>query len=281
MSGAQRGILLRPFDPDRDVPDVVALVNEAARAQGGPVTDEAEQRHILELPDHEPRRDRWMAVDARGRPVGFAGVWKAGATPYGELFWAVRPDEVGRRAQGPLLRQALRRTRELGAEALLTYLPPSDHASIDFFVDSGFEAVDGYRRLTLGLETLPSPPVWPDGFRLRLYAEVDRLDVLTQAMNDCFAGLWGHKVVTAETARTVLEASPPDGILLLFDGRAEVAGCSPRPPSRATKRSASSGRRNCAGSYGGSLARRRNERRAGGPAGCDPGPSVAVPRLES
>ncbi|MEJ2289249.1 MAG: hypothetical protein P8Y02_11530, partial [Deinococcales bacterium] len=65
MSGAQRGILLRPFDPDRDVPDVVALVNEAARAQGGPVTDEAEQRHILELPDHEPRRDRWMAVDAR------------------------------------------------------------------------------------------------------------------------------------------------------------------------------------------------------------------------
>ena len=46
-----------------------------------------------------------------------------------------------------------------------------------------------------------------------------------EADNRCYHGLWGHKAVTETSTRHVLEAFPPDGILLLYDDDNAIVGC--------------------------------------------------------
>jgi hypothetical protein len=73
------------------------------------------------------------------------------------------------------------------------------------------------------------PPVWPEGFRIRSYADIADPLILLQACNRSFADLWGHHEntaggLTAEHLNRWLPGWDPRGILIIFSPQGDVAG---------------------------------------------------------
>ena len=222
-------IIFRPFDPEEDIPRLLnlRLAVEAVDQEGTDTSAEA-LRAQLASPGHDPARDRLVAVIAAEPDLlaGYHLVWLPPAEQTAHVNVVVHPAWRQQGIGSTLLAQALERSRQLGAEKVNIYANQAHPAAGAFLRKHGFQAGGAYTEMRApGDQRLP-PTVWPYGYQVRTYAEVQDLATLTQAMNESYADLPGHHQVSQEQMAEWLPMFDPDGLFLLFSEKNRPVGIS-------------------------------------------------------
>ncbi len=227
-------ILIRPFSPDQDflqLSNLYAAVE--AEDHSGLELSENALRAQSELPGYDPARNRWV-VDA---PDGTAAIIASGVVsiaPGSNLAEAnilVHPAWRQLGVGSALLYRVLDRSRELEAGAVQIYTNSGIPAGPHFLQKHGFIPQGAYTELRL-VEGVRLPPViWPFGYTMRSYAEVQSLSTLTEAMNLCYIPLWGHHQVSDNEMASWLPNFNQQGLFLVFSEKGRVIGISRVEPS--------------------------------------------------
>jgi ribosomal protein S18 acetylase RimI-like enzyme len=83
-----------------------------------------------------------------------------------------------------------------------------------------------YTELRINKDVRLPPVVWPYGYTLRPYTEVQDMSILTQAMNLCYIPLWGHQEVSQDDVASWLPDFDQNGLFLVFSEKGRVIGIS-------------------------------------------------------
>jgi mycothiol synthase len=231
MSSSEKRFNVRPFAPDADLRRLVRLLTEVeAHDQDGEDTSESTQRMYLSLPHHDPLRDRWV-IEAPGEPnqlIGFGSTWArtvwSDAYERAESYLAVHPACRRKGLGSALLERIVHRARELGTSHVVIHANERNTASNSFLQGHGFQPVGSYWLLSASIASPLESPIWPAGYAVRSYAEVQNRATLIRAMEG-YRDMWGHYGPRpGEEPVSWLAWTDPNGILLAFAPDGEVAG---------------------------------------------------------
>jgi mycothiol synthase len=190
-------------------------------------------RDQLFSPGHDPLRDRWV-VEAPGDPsvlIGSALVRVDSGSDYSVANIFVHPDWRRRGVGSQLLSRVIERSRQLGSTAVQIFASSMHPAAPAFLAKYDFIAQGTYTELRLKEGIRLPPVIWPYGYTMRPYSEVQDLAILTQAMNLSYIPLWGHHEVSEEELSSWLPGFILDGIFLVFSEKGRVVGISRVEPS--------------------------------------------------
>ncbi len=219
---------IRHFAPDTDLPHLVQLyaLVEAVDHTGEDVSEET-LRGMLVLPDHDPVKDRWVAVaeDASDALVGFCSVWKAPTASHADITGVVHPAWRRRGIGAELLARSLQRAREGEASHIFAYASLPLQASQSFLQHHGFYSRSLYSRLRApAIITTPSI-ILPDGYHIAVYDESKDFPNFVYAIRHCFQGQWGHHDrMTEEDVRGWFAEMHLEGVFFLFGPNGTVVG---------------------------------------------------------
>jgi len=237
---------VRPFSPPQDIAGVLALYAqvEAADQSGVEVSEEA-LRQQLQLPGHDPLKDRWIA-EMPGNPatlIASALVRVATGSQAADANITVHPGWRQRGVGSQLLSKIIDRAREQQVAAVQIYAATSHAAATHFLQKHGFSPQGAYTELRLAQGLRLPPVIWPFGYTMRPYSDVQDLSILTEAMNLSYIPLWGHHEVSKEEMASWLPDFNPQGLFLVFSEKGRVVGISRTEPSleRSQKNGASTG----------------------------------------
>ncbi len=225
---------IRAFSPEQDLPGLLTLytATEMEDQEGKEVTEQYLQAQ-LDLPGHNPQLDRWVAASPDDPLVllGSALVRVAPGSSTADANITVHP---GYRRQGigsTLLLNMINRAHKLKATSLEIYANRKLAASLAFLQRHNFLAQGAYTELRLAGDTRLPPVVWPYGYTMRPYSQVQDLPTLTEAMNLSYIPLWGHREVSQEEMASWLPDFNQDGLFLVFSEKGRVIGISRTEPS--------------------------------------------------
>ena len=224
----QPTIVIRPFAAEDDLPRLALLLQavEAIDRDGEEVSEDA-LREQLALPNHDPERDRWVAVTPADTEtlLGWGFTWRVEGDPLATLTGAVHPAWRQRGIGDALLMRALERASELGATKAGVYANARNEAATRFVLSHGFQAVSANTLLRLeGAAPAPEPTL-PEGYSIRRHSGAIDLPTLTVAFNRSYAGLWGHHAVSeAFVAQSLASLGAEDALLLLIGPSGDVDG---------------------------------------------------------
>jgi mycothiol synthase len=234
MTVDQNQLLIRSFSPDKDIPDLLSLYKSVeAVDQSGLEINEQTLQAQLELPGHDPLKDRWVVEAPDGSTSLIAsGVLSAapGSSPV-EANILVHPDWRRRRVGTTLLSKIVDRSRQLDAGAIQIYANVKHPAAPSFLQKHGFIAQGAYTELRFTEGVRLPPVIWPYGYTMHPYAEVQDVSILTQAMNLCYIPLWGHHEVSEKEMSSWLPNFNQQGLFLVFSEKGRVIGISRVEPS--------------------------------------------------
>ena len=238
MIDAPVGLRIRAFEADRDIPDVVRVINAENEADNVQERDnEAEWRahtaHVSE--QFDPSRDLAVA-EVDSRVVAVAGQdWvdtRDGAFREHRLWGCVEPGFRRRGIGAAMLRDNERRAAELAA----THDTPRPHTYAGWASDgrpgsrlldaSGYELVRWFFDMVRpDLDELPEPTPLPDGLELRPITP-DLHQVVWLGNREAFRDHWGGADESEAAMRRFFEAPGRDPSLWLvaFDGEEVAAG---------------------------------------------------------
>lgn len=227
-------LVIRSFSPDQDIPRVLSLraTVEAADFDGIEISEQA-LRTQLNLPGFNPLKDRWV-IDAPGNPpslIASALVRVPPGTNIADANIIVHPDWRRHGAGSSLLSKVIERARQLNAAAIQIYANTRHPAAPGFLQKHGFVSQGAYTELRLTEDTHMPPVIWPYGYTMRHYAEVQDLSILTQAMNLSYIPLWGHQEVSENEMASWLPSFNHQGLFLVFSEKGRVIGISRVEPS--------------------------------------------------
>jgi ribosomal protein S18 acetylase RimI-like enzyme len=220
---------VRPFSPDLDIPRIVAL-RQAVEAvdQEGIEINEQLLRFQLALPGHDPSKDRWV-IETPGDPstlIASSLIRLAPETTTADAAIVVHPSWRHRGLDEMLLSKIIERAHQLNAASVEMMVNSKLTEAVEFLERHGFIAQGAYTELRLeGGGRLP-PVIWPYGYTMRTYRDVQDLSILTQAMNLCYIPLWGHQEVSEAEISTWLPEFDQDGLFLVFSEKGRVVGIS-------------------------------------------------------
>jgi mycothiol synthase len=217
----------RPLDQDGDLDALVELLYAVQRAEGGetPITAER-MREAFTWPNNY----RWV-VAAPERPEELVG--------YGILFYQTTDRCYGdakvhpaRRRQGIgrlLIDKLTNKAISLKTRYLAIDVAAANQDALRFLLTQGFRYRGDVWALLAAAEAEFPPPVWPAGYSVRSYAEVNDLSLLVKVSNRGFGDMWGHWENTpglVDEKRVVdnLARFDPAGIFLVFDASGEAVG---------------------------------------------------------
>ncbi|HEX5040483.1 MAG TPA: GNAT family N-acetyltransferase [Candidatus Limnocylindria bacterium] len=238
MIEAPVDLRIRPFDPDRDLADVVRVLNAENEADD---VDEREtpgdfRSHVAHASEQfDARRDIGVG-ELGGRIVAVAGQdWvdtRDGALREHRLWGAVAPDYRRRGIGTAMLADNERRAAALAS----THDTDRPHTYAGWASDgrpgarlleaSGYELVRWFFDMVRpDLEDLPAPPPLPDGLELRPVTP-DLYTVVWQGNREAFRDHWGGSDESEAAMRRFLDAPHRDPTLWLvaFDGDEVAAG---------------------------------------------------------
>ena len=227
-------LTIRSFSPDRDIPAILSLYKavETADQQGMDVSEQA-LRAQLELPGHDPRKDRWVITDPADSHTLIASALIHFAPDAGHAHANIIVDPHWRhRGIGKmLLTTIIQRARQLEAGSIQIYADTSHPASSAFLDKHAFIAKGAYTELRFTNNVRLPPVIWPYGYTMRTYADVQNLSTLTEAMNLSYIPLWGHHQVTEDEMALWLPDFNQQGLFLVFSEKGRVIGISRTEPS--------------------------------------------------
>jgi len=222
-------VVFRHFRPDEDIPRLLNL-RLAVEAEDQEGTDNREEnlRAQLTLPGHDPARDRsvaFLATDPDGL-LGYNLTWLPPDKQVARANVIVHPAWRRQGLGSLLLQKLLEHASHLGAARVTVSAHQKHPAAGPFLRKHGFHPTGTYTEMRApGDQRLP-PIVWPYGYTVRLYSEINDLAILTQAFNDCYHDLWGHHQVDQEQMAGYLAEFDPLGLFLVFSEKNRPVGVS-------------------------------------------------------
>ena len=221
--------IFRPFSLEQDIPRLLRLrLAVEAEDQEGADNREETLRTQLALPGHDPAQDRVVAYQAENLDelAGYHLVWLPPGEQTAQVNVVVHPAWRRQGLGSTLLAQALQRARRLRATQMVIYAHHTHPAAGAFLRKHGFQPVGAYTEMRApGDQRLP-PTVWPYGYQVRAYAEVQDLASLTQAMNESYHDLPGHQHVSQEQMAQWLPQFDQEGLFLVFSEKNRPVGIS-------------------------------------------------------
>jgi len=238
MIAAPAGLRIRGFDVDRDIPDVVRVINAENEADDVDERDNEEEwraftAHASEQLD--PSRD--LAVgEVDGRIVAVAGQdWvdtRDGAFREYRLWGAVEPRFRRRGIGSAVLRDNERRAASLAAshdtERTRTFgaWAADGRPGSRLLASNGYEVVRWFFDMVRpDLDDLPEPPPMPEGLELRPVTP-ELHEAVWRANREAFRDHWGGADESEAAMRRFFETPGRDPSLWLvaFDGDEVAAG---------------------------------------------------------
>jgi mycothiol synthase len=218
--------LFRAFLPDDDLPRLAALFAEIeAVDQSGEDVSEAKLRELFTAPGYDAARDQCVVeMSGTGELVAFASIWRTASEQHVDMLIAVHPAWRLLGIGGALLDRMLARANELRASDVLAYADRKHQAAQNFARQHQFEPVAAYTAMLLSADTLVDTPVWPAGYQVRPYSEVQNFSILLQAFNRCYDGLWGHHTLSEDDLKGWFPSINQEGLLLLFASGEDLVG---------------------------------------------------------
>lgn len=199
-----------------DVPAILEVVHASDIAAVGEADFAAEEIvEILTAPNHDPARDSWLAIDARGRIVGWAFIENPLRTPR-ETFDAYVHPEFGAPAHAVLLDLVVARIAERAREAGLPSLVAgggaiaSEEHYVGLLRAAGFTFVKRFARMRRefdGPQPRPEPPAWVVVRPVRPDDDAD-LRAFHGVLDTAFRDTPGYEPSTYEAYREQLAAMP-------------------------------------------------------------------------
>jgi len=222
-------LVIRTFSPDQDIPRLLSLLTaaEAADHEGIEISEQA-LRAQLNLPGFNSLKDRWV-IDIPGEPsslIASALVRLSPGTHFADANIIVHPDWRRHGAGSSLLSKVVERAHQLNAGPIQIYANPRHPAAPGFLLKHGFVSQGAYSELRLTEDAQLPPVIWPYGYTLRPYSEVQDLSILTQAMNLSYIPLWGHRQVSENEMASLLSNFNQQGLFLVFSEKGRVIGIS-------------------------------------------------------
>lgn len=225
---------IRPFSPGQDIPRLLSLYAavEAVDHEGIEISEQL----ILDQfdqPGQTPVHNRWV-IDAPGDSsqliasafiILIPGMSVANATVIVHPSW--RHLGIG----NVLLSRVIERAGQLSPDSIQVFVNPNHTDAPVFLKKHGFVPQGAYTELRLAEDIQLPPIIWPFGYTMRTYQDVNDLSILTQAMNLCYIPLWGHREVSESEMASWLPNFNLDGIFLVFSEKGRVVGISRTEPS--------------------------------------------------
>ena len=225
---------LRHYVPETDLPTLSRMLTEVeAHDHDGENTSEEYLRSMETWPNFDPDKNIWVA-EVGVQMVGFgqilpkqAGLCSASVT--------VHPSWRQRGLGSQLFDLLLKRTHETQSKTMRTYANGYNHAGTAFLLKNGFSAIGQSGALFLPVAELPAVE-FPTGYSLRRYRDSSDAASLTQALNACYRGMWGHQQ-EVDSADGYVEYYGREGIHLLFDPDGDVVSvCAAKPAGKQNER---------------------------------------------
>ncbi|MEZ4736788.1 MAG: GNAT family N-acetyltransferase [Caldilineaceae bacterium] len=226
---------IRLLNPEKDFAALLALRREleALEPTDGD-TSEAGLRATFKWRNHDPAQDRWVAT-APDEPDNFIAYAWVYAQSHERVVTLVRVHPAWRR-QGlgsDLLAHTLERARQYGATHVTGACWQTAPEAHQFLTHHDFAPV-GHNRFFHAPPDVPLPdPVWPDGYTVRNFAEVQDLALLVKVCNRAYHDMWGHAenvpgAVDEERLAEGMRNSPahynPESMFIAFAPDGDVAG---------------------------------------------------------
>lgn len=223
-SSIKNEILVRPFDPEIDIPGVARILRacEIVDWEGEQSSEEA-LRQELDWPDHDPRQDRWV-VELPDRPgflIGYGLVWAKTPT-YADVFVATHPSYRERGIGREVLRRAVERARRLGVRQVGAYANTVNAAASAFLYRQGWTPVSSYWDLVAPPDMGAPDPVWPPGYTVGTYDPDRDVSLLVETLNRSYGDLWGHGLAREDSPWVT--AIQPTGVILVIAPDGSPAG---------------------------------------------------------
>ena len=239
-------LVIRSFSPDQDISPLSSLYSavEAVDHDGYEMTEQA-LRAQLALPGHDPLHDRWVVANPDGSATLIATgvVSVAPDSSLAEANVIVHPDWRRCGIGSSLLAKIIDRSHQLEAASIQIYANARHPAAILFLQKYGFIALGAYTELRLTADAHLPPVIWPYGYTMRPYSEVQDLSILTQAMNLSYIPLWGHHETNENEMASWLTNWNHSSLFLVFSEKGRVIGISrvELSPERTQKNGAPTG----------------------------------------
>jgi mycothiol synthase len=227
-SNTNENVNYRHFNVQSDFDSLVTLLQyiEQNDHDGEDVSEET-LREQLTWFGHDPSLDRWIATTSSGTElIGYGTIFKTPNDEHADLYLAVHPAWRQQGIATRILIHLLERLYEVDAKDIRVYANADNQAASVFLRAHHFTPRSTYTRMTISTNQAFPLPTFPPGFVLNNYAQIQRTDLLLQAFNQCYEGLWGHRHITEEEMNTWLPTLTPEGIFLLFTPGGAVAGIS-------------------------------------------------------
>ncbi len=237
---------IRSFSPEQDIPPLLSLylAVEGNDHSGNQVNEEYLRRQ-LDSPGHDPAQDRWVvgAPDDRSSFIGAAMVKLSPGSDNCEANIVVHPAWRHKGVGSALLSRVSERAGQLNAADIEIFASSSQVETISFLQKRSFTARGAYTELRLDQRTKLPPVIWPYGYTMRPYSDVQDISILTEAMNQCYIPLWGHQEVSETDMHGWLPGFSQPGLFLVFSEKGRVVGISRTEPSpeRSQKNGVSTG----------------------------------------
>jgi mycothiol synthase len=216
--------IYRNLDIHQDLPALVSMLKDVEQTdQVGEDVSEAALHEQLTWSGQDPAlNNRVVTLPDASSIIGCGLFQKTPNDENADMYIAVSPSYRRCGIGSQLFARLLARAGELNARALRVYVNARNEGAALFVRKHGFEPISTYTRLRVPAgQTFPDP-VLPDGFTIRSYDQLKRVDLYTEASNRGYEGQWGHLHVTEEEVAAFLLRLNSAGIFLLFapDGRA-------------------------------------------------------------
>ena len=234
MTADRKLLAIQPFSPDRDIPRILSLRTAAeAIDQDGIEISEQVLRLQLNLPGHDPLHDRWVIENPQdpSNLVASALIRRSPGAATADANILIHPDFRQRGLGTVLLDRIIDRAHQLEVGAIQIYANARHKDASAFLHVHGFVPLGAYTELRLSRAAHLPPVIWPYGYTLHTYAEVQDLSILTQAMNLAYIPLWGHQEVSEQEMSSWLPDFNQQGIFLVFSEKGRVIGISRTEPS--------------------------------------------------
>ncbi|HEU5228585.1 MAG TPA: GNAT family N-acetyltransferase [Ktedonobacteraceae bacterium] len=226
MQESTHTLIYRRLDLQSDLAALFSLLHEIAQTdQTGEQLTEASLHEQLTWSGQDPAlNNRVVALPDRTSLVGYGIIQKTSTDANADLYIAVHPSWRCQGIGSQLFSRLLERAFELDTQALRAYAPAQNEGAKLFVRKQGFEPVSTFTRLGLrAIQSFPDPAL-PQGFTVRSYDQIERVDLYTEALNRSYEGYWGHLQCTTEEVTRFLPHLNHAGIFLLFAPDGTIAG---------------------------------------------------------
>jgi ribosomal protein S18 acetylase RimI-like enzyme len=225
---------IRPFSSEQDIPRLLSLYAAVEEAdQEG--TEFSEQTLLSQqnLPGHNPALDRWVidAPDGSASLIASAVIILPPGTNTADAYIIVLPSARNFGIGTDLIARVIERAHQLNSGSIQIFANPKHADAPGFLQKHGFIQQGAFTELRLPEGTRLPPVIWPYGYTLQPYSEIQDISILTQAMNLSYIPLWGHREVSDEEMASFLSDFVQDGLFLVFTEKGRVIGVSRVEPS--------------------------------------------------